>query len=284
MAFNKPKRELIFHKTLCERGPVRITVDDNPRYLKNKDAYVIDLTVGTDKVGYWAENEACKSFFDGQKGRTFTIIAEGSRDSATITYVGEQAPPSGALPPAPAVNRPPPPPATHAPTTPPPQAAAPAAVRAANGRDAVDKLRGGMIAAGQVGVALQLAAEQCLAAAEGFYHRRMGAAMPAEVRVGMVNHIAETLCDGETIRSALISMDRLGAVGSMPSKMTDEMVAAVKERANAAKAAAAAKRAAAEAAAKAAAAAAEAARAAAAPKAAAAAAAPAEPEDDDVAY
>jgi hypothetical protein len=281
MAFNKPKRELIFHKALAERGPVRVTVDDNPRYLKNKDAYVIDLTVGADKVGYWAENEACKSFFDGQKGRTFTIIAEGSRDSATITYVGEQAPPSGALPPAPAANRPPPPVAA------PPAAQAPASHAApsakTNGRDAVDKLRGGMIAAGQVGVALQLAAEQCLTAAEGFYSRTTGTAITAEIRMNLVNHIAETLCDGETLRSALISLDRLGAVGSMPAKMTDEMVAAVKERAKAAKAAAEAKRLAAEAAAAAAKAAAEAARAAAAPKAAVAPAAAA-PDDDDVNY
>jgi hypothetical protein len=281
MAFNKPKRELIFHKALAERGPVRVTVDDNPRYLKNKDAYVIDLTVGADKVGYWAENEACKSFFDGQKGRTFTIIAEGSRDSATITYVGEQAPPSGALPPAPAANRPPPPVAA------PPAAQAPASHAApsakTNGRDAVDKLRGGMIAAGQVGVALQLAAEQCLTAAEGFYSRTTGTAITAEIRMNLVNHIAETLCDGETIRSALISMDRLGAVGSMPAKMTAEMVAAVKERSKAAKAAAEAKRKAAEAAAAAAKAAAEAARAAAAPK-AAVAPADAAPDDDDVNY
>jgi hypothetical protein len=279
MAFKKSDRQLMFHKALAERGPVRVTVDADARYLKSKDAYVIDLTVGTDKVGYWAENEACKSFFDGQKGRTFTIIAEGSRDSATITYVGEQAPPSGALPPAPAANRPPPQAPAQAPAAPAPQAAAPA-TRVTNGRDAVDKLRGGMIAAGQVGVALQLAAEQCLTAAEGFYSRTTGTAITAEIRMNLVNHIAETLCDGETLRSALISLDRLGAVGDMPSKMTDEMVAAVKERA---KAAAEAKRKAAEAAAAAAKAAAEAARAAAAPKAAVAPAAAA-PDDDDVNY
>jgi chorismate mutase len=282
MAFKKSDRQLMFHKALAERGPVRVTVDADARYLKSKDAYVIDLTVGTDKVGYWAENEACKSFFDGQKGRTFTIIAEGSRDSATITYVGEQAPPSGALPPAPAANRPPPQAPAQAPAAPAPQAAAPA-TRVTNGRDAVDKLRGGMIAAGQVGVALQLAAEQCLTAAEGFYARMTGAAMTAEIRTGFINHIAETMCDGETLRSALISLDRLGAVGSMPAKMTAEMVAAVKERSKAAKAAAEAKRKAAEAAAAAAKAAAEAARAAAAPKAAVAPAAAA-PDDDDVNY
>lgn len=279
MAFKKSDRQLMFHKALAERGPVRVTVDADARYLKSKDAYVIDLTVGTDKVGYWAENEACKSFFDGQKGRTFTIIAEGSRDSATITYVGEQAPASGTLPPAPAANRPPPQAPAQAPAAPAPQAAAPA-TRVTNGRDAVDKLRGGMIAAGQVGVALQLAAEQCLTAAEGFYSRTTGTAITAEIRMNLVNHIAETLCDGETIRSALISMDRLGAVGSMPAKMTAEMVAAVKERS---KAAAEAKRKAAEAAAAAAKAAAEAARAAAAPKAAVAPAAAA-PDDDDVNY
>jgi hypothetical protein len=281
MAFKKSDRQLMFHKALAERGPVRVTVDADARYLKSKDAYVIDLTVGTDKVGYWAENEACKSFFDGQKGRTFTIIAEGSRDSATITYVGEQAPPSGALPPAPAANRPPPQAPAQAPAAPAPQAAAPA-TRVTNGRDAVDKLRGAMVAAGQVGVALQLAAEQCLRAAAGFYHQNTGAKLEGDLLKGLVNHITETLCDGETIRSVLISMDRMQVLGGFPAKMTAEMVEQVKARSKAAQAAAAAKREAAEAQAKAAAAAAEAARAAAA-KAEVPADKP-EPEDDDVNY
>lgn len=279
MAFKKSDRPLMFHKALAERGPVRITVDADARYIKSKDAYVVDLTVGADKVGYWTENESCKAFFDGQKGRTFTIVAEGSRDGATIAYVGEQAPASGTLPPAPAANRPPPP-------TTPSQAAQATAPARTNGRDAVDKLRGGMISAGQVGVALQLAAEQCIVAAEGFYRRSMKADMSEDIKAGLVGHITETMCDGETIRSVLISLDRLGAVGAMPAKMTDAMVAEVKARSVAAKAAAEAKRVAAEAAATAAKAAAEAARAAAAGKPAASAApAPAErPDDDDVPY
>ena len=90
------------------------------------------LEIGGEERRYNVENEQCEQFWVGQKGRTFTVVAEGKRETATIAYVGEAAPEQGQRL-APAPNRPPPPPvqgyppptAYTAPQRPPPPAAVP---------------------------------------------------------------------------------------------------------------------------------------------------------------
>lgn len=241
---DRPKRNLVFHKTLVGLGPTRVTVDDEPRYVKSKDAFVVDLTVTagneTEQVGYWCENETCQQFFKGQKGRTFTVIAEGARETATLQYVGEKLadkplPPAPRSAPAQLPAQPKPAAATQAQPTagPKPAAALPqpqpkptaAQVKAGNGsRDKVDKLIDGLVHVGQVTSALALAAEGCFTAAEQFYGRMTGKPMSDSLKHAMAERLTETLADGETLRSVFISLDRQGVVaGLMPSKLTPEL-------------------------------------------------------------
>lgn len=125
---NKPQNDLVFHSALVQASPVRITVDDEPRWIDKKNNYVVDITIHQQNgpamsVTYWAENNRCGEWFKGQKGRTFTISASGggkgpAKETGQIIYVGE----SGAnLPPAA-----PPPAAPPAPSYPPPQGYPPA--------------------------------------------------------------------------------------------------------------------------------------------------------------
>ena len=68
----------------------------------------VALAIAGEDYNYSTENDECAAFFDGQKGRAFTIVAEGSREQAIITYVGEAAPdPEPAQPAKAKSNRPP---------------------------------------------------------------------------------------------------------------------------------------------------------------------------------
>ncbi len=103
----KEQRPLMYHKELASLGPVRITVDGAPRTPKGKDFELIDITVAQSgqppmPVSYFIENPECKKVFVGHKGQTFTVVAEGFKAAATLTYVGE----SGAATPPPPVAQP----------------------------------------------------------------------------------------------------------------------------------------------------------------------------------
>lgn len=115
-------------------GPVQVTVttDVLPSKFKGKPPYV-GLRIAGEDWSYSTENDECAAFFEGQKGRTFTIVAEGREQQAVLTYVGEAAPDpeperEPAKPPAKAKsNRPPAgPPAGKKTSAPPPAASAPA--------------------------------------------------------------------------------------------------------------------------------------------------------------
>lgn len=90
-------KKTLYHSELVAMGPVRVTVasDVMPSKFSKPGTPRPDwvaLKIGDEDKIYTVENESCGAFFDGQKGRTFTLVAEGSREQATLTYVGEAAP------------------------------------------------------------------------------------------------------------------------------------------------------------------------------------------------
>ena len=93
----------IWHSELKSLGPVRVTIKSD--ILKSKwskpndpkpDFVVLD--VNGEQRNYTLENPSCGDVFRNRKEQTISIIAEGSGESATITYVGQ----SGAQTPLPA--------------------------------------------------------------------------------------------------------------------------------------------------------------------------------------
>lgn len=93
----------LFHKELRDLSPVSITVKaerQKSTYSKPnqpKPDYVTLMLNGEERY-YTTENEACAVFFTGKRGQTFTVVAEGSREDATITCVGQSAAPPQAPP------------------------------------------------------------------------------------------------------------------------------------------------------------------------------------------
>ena len=83
----------LYHSELVKMGPVKVTVKSDvlPSKFQGKPPY-LELLIGNNLRQYSTENNECADFFQGQKGRSFTIVAEGSREQAIITYVGEAAP------------------------------------------------------------------------------------------------------------------------------------------------------------------------------------------------
>ena len=165
MAYGKgPKREIIFHSALAERGPTRITVDDQPRYLKSKDRDVVELTIGNDRMAYFDTiTRGVPSSSKGRREEHTDSLPKGARRTPQLLMSAKRrqprAPQEGAT-----AGR------TSAPATAPQPAGGllRASPPAAKKGDKVDRLIEGMVKAGQFGVALQLAAKQCIAAAEGF--------------------------------------------------------------------------------------------------------------------
>ena len=236
----REKRDLLFHKALSEMGPVRVTVDDNARYLKAKDAYVVDLTIKGEPLSYWCESEQCLNFFEGKKGRTFTLIAEGSRDKATINYVGESGETAGQHKPPPqssAGEASAPARTQQAPAEAARTQAAPAATiqarqepQAPPPRDATDRLIEGLRAAGQFGVAVRVCAKALHDATVAFAEGVSGAAASDELKRSLADNIIEQMCTGETLRSMLIGMERTGGLRWLPGKLTKADLDAVHTR------------------------------------------------------
>jgi hypothetical protein len=122
----------LYHSELCKLGPVEVTVKSDilkSKYAGKPDYVVLELD-GEDR-NYGFDTPECATPFEGQKGQTFTIVAEGSGKDGTavVTYVGEgggtpQRKPAArpqARPAAP--NRATPPPARQNAPTPPPRPA-----------------------------------------------------------------------------------------------------------------------------------------------------------------
>lgn len=88
----------LYHSALRQLGPVRVTVKSDVLQSKfskpnaPKPDYVI-LEISGEEWNYSLENPTCGDVFEGQKGNTFTVVADGGgrgkEDSATVTYVGE---------------------------------------------------------------------------------------------------------------------------------------------------------------------------------------------------
>jgi len=101
----------LYHSALRQLGPVRVTVESDVLQSKfskpgaPKPDYVI-LNIAGESWNYSLENPTCGDVFEGQKGNTFTVIADGGgkgkEDSATVTYVGEAADDGDVAPAAPA--------------------------------------------------------------------------------------------------------------------------------------------------------------------------------------
>ena len=72
------EKKTLYHSELAAMGPVRVTVKTDrmkSRYSKpgnEKPDYVVLLIAGKEK-NYNTENEGCAAFFEGQKGKTFTL-------------------------------------------------------------------------------------------------------------------------------------------------------------------------------------------------------------------
>lgn len=82
----------LYHSELVKLGPVEVTVKSDILKSKypGKPDYV-SLTIGGEDRNYSFDTPECMTPFEGQKGQTFTIIAEGSGKDGTavVTYVGE---------------------------------------------------------------------------------------------------------------------------------------------------------------------------------------------------
>lgn len=93
----------LYHSALRQLGPVRVTVKSDVLQSKfskpnaPKPDYVV-LEIAGEEWNYSLENPGCGDVFDGKKGETFTVVADGGgrgkEDTATVTYVGESAEPS----------------------------------------------------------------------------------------------------------------------------------------------------------------------------------------------
>lgn len=109
----------LYHGELVKMGPVSVTVKSG--VLKSRyagKANYVELLINGVIRNYNCENPACEAFWNGQVGQTFTIVAEGSREQATINYVGRAADAPPPTQPPPRSNPPPPPQQQY---TPPPQ-------------------------------------------------------------------------------------------------------------------------------------------------------------------
>ena len=90
----------LYHSAFRRIGPVRVTVKSDVLQSKfskpnaPKPDYVV-LEIASEEWNYSLENPTCGKCFEGQKGNTFTVIADGGgkgkEDTATVTYVGEAA-------------------------------------------------------------------------------------------------------------------------------------------------------------------------------------------------
>lgn len=93
----------LYHSALCQLGEVAVTVKSDVLTSKfKKDQRYVVLVVDGEEKNYNCENDNCADFFDGQKGASFVLLAEGSREEAVLTYVGDAEPMEAAAQRAPA--------------------------------------------------------------------------------------------------------------------------------------------------------------------------------------
>ena len=86
----------LYQSTLAQQGPTTITIKTGPMKSKfsKPDAPKPDfcgLVINGEEFSYTIENAGIAAFITQHKGQTLTVVAEGSRDEATMTAVGAPA-------------------------------------------------------------------------------------------------------------------------------------------------------------------------------------------------
>ena len=86
----------LYHSALTKMGPVTVTITTGPMKSKfsKPEAPKPDfcgMTINGEQFSYTIENPTIAAFITQHKGQTLSIVAEGSRDQATITAVGAPA-------------------------------------------------------------------------------------------------------------------------------------------------------------------------------------------------
>ncbi len=83
-------KKSLYHSEMSQMGPIKVTVMSDVLHSKHagKPDYVTLKIDNFDRY-YNVENESCAAFFAGRKGQTISIVAEGSREEASITLVGQ---------------------------------------------------------------------------------------------------------------------------------------------------------------------------------------------------
>lgn len=219
----------LYHSALVKMKAVKVTVKSDvlKSKFKGKPPYVI-LSIDGEDYSYNTENDECAEFFEGQKGRTFTIIAEGRDTDAVITYVGESAPDPDSQSDAPeegnrrAGNRPPrnasargnkssnrPPPAEKPAQTAkndPPTQDPPRELAKGHTVDFVDEVINLRRYLGKRGNALRLAADESLRIIESF-HKAHGLPWDDKTKLMYVQLVAQNMAN-TTFSTIFISADR----------------------------------------------------------------------------
>lgn len=85
----KPKKTL-YHSEMVGRGPTRMKIKTPPQKSKYQDKrdYAVVVIDGHER-NYTVENDGCGDFLHANKGKEVFVVAAGSRDEATITFVGK---------------------------------------------------------------------------------------------------------------------------------------------------------------------------------------------------
>ncbi len=131
------EKKTLYHGEFRSLGPVAVKVLSEPQpSVKQKGKFFVKLEIGGRMRYLHPENEACLEFWRGKNGQEFTVVAEGEREQATLTYVGKSgstvkkpvakpaASSAAASSPEPAPKPPPAPPRASRPATAPRQQAA----------------------------------------------------------------------------------------------------------------------------------------------------------------
>ena len=96
----KKQLKTMYHSDMAKLGPVQVTVDSEPQVgrvggdpsAKPYEFVLLTLAVRgkpKEQVAHTFENPACRDFFVGKAGKTFTLVAQGVKAEASFVYVGE---------------------------------------------------------------------------------------------------------------------------------------------------------------------------------------------------
>jgi hypothetical protein len=89
------EKKTLYHGEFAGMGPVNIKVVGEPRASKFKKQgvppFYVVLSINGAERHYQPENDTCLEFFRGKGGQEITVVAEGSREEARITFVGQKA-------------------------------------------------------------------------------------------------------------------------------------------------------------------------------------------------